>query len=63
MEQNEKFYVGQKVKIIDNTCFHPFEIGSIIILEAVERKPDGSWDLYHDGWVFDQDDCELIESE
>jgi hypothetical protein len=61
VKQNEKFYVGQKVKITANTCCHPFEIGSVVTLEAVKECSDGSWDLYHDGWVFDQDDCEPIE--
>ncbi|QSB48787.1 hypothetical protein [Parageobacillus toebii] len=62
MERNEKFYVGQKVKITANTCHHGLEIGSVVTLEAVTKYEDGDWDLYHDGWVFDQDDCEPQEN-
>lgn len=55
------FRVGQKVKIIRNTCGHKFKIGSIVTIESLSYNPDdNSWDLYYQGWVFDQDDCEPI---
>lgn len=59
-----KFYGGQKVKITDDTCGHDIEIGRNVVIERADECSDGSWNLYYDGWVFDQDDCEpVIESE
>jgi hypothetical protein len=59
-----KFDEGQKVKITDNTCGHGIKLGSVVILDSAEEVSDGSWDLWADGWIFDQDDCEpVIERE
>jgi hypothetical protein len=56
-----EFYEGQKVKITANTCRHSIEIGKTVVLEVAKKCSDGSWNLFHDGWVFDEDDCEPIK--
>lgn len=33
----EKIEIGRKYKIISDTCFHGFEIGSIVTIERVEN--------------------------
>jgi hypothetical protein len=55
-----KFYEGQSVRITDNSCAHGINLGTIVKLTSVEEMSDGSFDLYADGWVFDQDDCEPV---
>jgi hypothetical protein len=59
-----EFCAGQKVKITDDTCGHGLYIGTIVTLDSAEEVSDGSWDLWADGWIFDQDDCvPVIETE
>ncbi|PGM38503.1 hypothetical protein [Bacillus thuringiensis] len=58
-----KFYVGQKVVITDNTCGHGLTIGDTVELEIAEELGENDWDLWSDGWVFDQDDCMPYEEE
>lgn len=52
-----KFYAGQKVKIIDNTCGHNHEIGEVVTLVGADEYPS-HWDLESVEWTFDEDDCE-----
>ena len=52
-----KFYEGQKVKITGNTVAHGFDIGAIVTIEGAEEVAQNDWDLWAEGWVFDQDDC------
>lgn len=54
------FYKGQKVRITDNTCGHGLKIGVVVELDLVQQHGENNWDLYHDDWIFDQDDCEPI---
>ena len=56
-----KFYVGQKVRIIDNTLSHEFEIGDIVVLDKANLFSGDYWDLGADGWELDNDDCEPLE--
>ena len=51
----------KKVVITDNTCGHGLDIGDIVELEIAEEFGDDGWDLWSDGWVFDQDDCKPFE--
>jgi hypothetical protein len=53
-----EFYVGQKVKIIDDTVGHDFEIGSVVVLNKANQLSDGYWDLGAYGRELDNDDCE-----
>jgi hypothetical protein len=55
-----KFYEGQEVRIINCTCGHGLDIDDVVTLSSVELLPDGSWDLWADEWIFDQDDCEPV---
>ncbi|MEK5115398.1 hypothetical protein [Bacillus sp. FSL R5-0677] len=55
------FYVGQKVVITNNTCGHGLNFGDIVELEIAEELGNNDWDLWSDGWVFDQDDCKPYE--
>lgn len=55
------FYVGQKVIITNTTCGHCLDVGSIVELEIAEEVSENDWDLWADGWVFDQDDCKPYE--
>ncbi|WP_113302930.1 hypothetical protein [Bacillus cereus] len=58
-----KFYVGQKVVITDNTCSHMLTIGDVVELEIADELGENEWDLWSDGWVFGQDDCRPYEEE
>jgi hypothetical protein len=60
-ENVDQFYVGQKVRITNCTCAHGIPIGQIVTLEVANKCADGSWDLYCDDWVFDEDDCEPVD--
>lgn len=53
-----KFYEGQKVKIVANTCGHGNKIGDIVTLVEAKDLGEGMWDLEDEhGWYFDEDDC------
>jgi hypothetical protein len=56
-----KFYVGQKVRIINNTLNHDFKIGDIVTLDKACLLDYGYWDLGTDGWELNNDDCEPAE--
>jgi hypothetical protein len=58
-----KFYDGQKVIITDDTCGHRLDLGRVVTLDTADICSDGSWDLWAEGRIFDQDDCEPIEEE
>ena len=61
---SDKFYKGQNVKIIANTCGHVHKIGTIVTLAYVKSVGEGGWDFKDtEGWLFDQDDCVPFDGE
>ena len=61
-----KFNVGDVVKIIDNTCYHNFKIGSVKTIKLIESYNENNVRYYttkeskHSCWVEDRD-IELVE--
>ena len=69
---NLKFKIGDQVKIVKDTCWHGFPIGSIIMIEDIKYWGGGlfddsasyrAYDLDGDLMYFDDDDCVALEGE
>jgi hypothetical protein len=61
-----KFKEGVTVRIIDDTTFHGFEIGSTVTIDSIKDWGNGYYsyvaiDEDGDDMVFDDDDCEAIQ--
>lgn len=53
-----KYKVGDKVRVINNTCLHEMPIGHETQIARIFN--DDGW-LVSEGWAVDEDDIELIE--
>lgn len=61
-----KFKAGDVVRIVNDTCFHMFTIGSHVTINNIKDWENGFFsyeaiDEDGDAMLFDDDDCEAIQ--